>query len=369
MSKSISLSPSVNWKQVSLFVGITFGLSWLVDLVLWLKFGYGQYAVLFLQLQMLIPALVAILLQRYVFKDSLIFHRSYKERPRWFFNFYIVFTLFFIILVVLTTVQPDLYPVPLVNLVMLALLISLVAVVVIRAVSGKNAFRTAGLTGGKWTAWVLVWLAVMGYLVLNVFLNMAAGLGSRPDIAPLAAAANMDLPPYMILIFVNTVILNPLLGLVIGFGEEYGWRGYLQGELVKLGRVRGLLLVGLIWGVWHAPAVAMGHNYPGHPVIGPIVFLVFNLFLAIFLGYVMLKTGSVWLAAFMHAVLNSAYQWLTIFIYTPTDPLFSFGVGLYGIALAFLVALVVLRDRVWKNETTSEKETPQWLDMQSTQNT
>jgi putative copper export protein len=75
-----------------------------------------------------------------------------------------------------------------------------------------------------------------------------------------------------------------------------------------------------------------------------------NLFLSIFLGYIVLKTGSVWLAAFGHATMNSGYQWLTMTINTPHDPLYAFGVGFYGIAFAFLIALAVLRDPVWKND-------------------
>jgi len=346
--QTLSTPKTVNWKQVSLFVGLTIALSWLLDLVLWLKFGYSLYAQIFFQLQMLIPAYVAIFLQRYVFKDSSLYLRTYRERPRWFFNFYIIFTLFFTALVILTTLRPDLYPAPLASLIMIALVISLVVLLVIRFVSGKEAFQRAGLSGGKWYLWPLVWVVVMAYLGLQILLNVVAGLGYQPDITPLATAAGLHIPTYLVAGFLNTVIIGPLLGLLIAFGEEYGWRGYLQGELVKLGRVKGVLMVGVIWGVWHAPAVAMGHNYPGYPVLGPIAFLVFNLFLSIFLGYLMLKTGSVWLAAFMHALLNQSYTWFVAMVYTPTDPLFSFGAGIYGIAFAFLVAFVILRDPVWK---------------------
>ena len=52
----------------------------------------------------------------------------------------------------------------------------------------------------------------------------------------------------------------------------------------------------------------------------------------------MLKTGSIWLVAML---------------YSPTDPLFSFGAGIYGIIFAGVVALLLLRDRVWKNELDS----------------
>jgi membrane protease YdiL (CAAX protease family) len=348
MSQEISSTKQVNWKQVGLFVGLTIALSWLLDLVLWGKFGYSEYAQIFFQLQMLIPALVAIVLQRYAFKESPIYFRTYQEMPRWFFSAYILFTLFFTGLVVATTLKPNLYPVPIASLVMVALVISLLVLVVMRVASGKGSFGQAGISGSKWTSWLLVWLVVMGYHGIQILLNMAFDLGFTPDILPLAEAAGMDPQTFLIAGFINTVVVGPLLGLWIAFGEEYGWRGYLQGELVKLGRVKGVLLVGVVWGVWHAPAVMMGHNYPGHPVLGPIAFLVFNLFLAIFLGYVMLKTGSVWLAAFMHALINQGYQWLTAMVYTPNDPLFSFGAGFYGIAFAFLVSLVVLRDRVWR---------------------
>ena len=275
-------------------------------------------------------------------------HRNYHGRPRWFFNFYLLFTLFFTGLVILTTINPELYPSPLASLIMIALVVSLIVILVIRFASGKEAMQQAGLSGGKWYQWVLVWLVVMGYLALQVLLNIVAKLGYTPDITQFAASAGMDIPTFLIAGFLNTAIVGPLLGLIIAFGEEYGWRGYLQGELTKLGRLKGVLLVGVVWGIWHAPAVAMGHNYPGHPVLGPIAFLVFNLFLAIFLGYLMLKTGSVWLAAFMHAVLNSGYAWLVAMWYTPNDPLFSFGAGIYGIAFAFLVVLLLLRDRIWK---------------------
>ena len=231
---------------------------------------------------MLIPAAVAIFLQRYIFADSPIYYRNFDQKSRWFYHFYLVFTLTFVVLVGLVTVRPDFYPVPLASAVILILVIAMILLLVIRLLSGKEAFQQAGLAGGKWIHWVWVWLAVMVYHSLQLILNLALELGYKPEITSFAAEAAMDVPTFLVAGFVNTAIIGPLLGLLIAFGEEYGWRGYLQGELIKLGRVKGVLLVGLIWGIWHAPAVAMGHNYPGYPILGPIAFLIFNLFLAIF---------------------------------------------------------------------------------------
>ena len=61
----------VNWKQVGTFIGLTFGLTWLLDLFLYLNGGLTNPAVtLALQFQMLLPAFSAILLGMFFFKDS-----------------------------------------------------------------------------------------------------------------------------------------------------------------------------------------------------------------------------------------------------------------------------------------------------------
>jgi len=146
------------------------------------------------------------------------------------------------------------------------------------------------------------------------------------------------------------VLEMSILGIVIGFGEEYGWRGYLQNEMFKLGRVRGVLLMGLIWGAWHWPIVLMGHAYPDHPLIGMALFPLYTTCLAIVLSYAVLKSGSVLLAAFLHALNNTVLQVILLFGFTPFDYAFSFGMGIYGIAMLAIVALLILRDPVWRGK-------------------
>ena len=54
-----------NWGQVAVYVGVTLAVTYLLDLVLYLTVGYGSHpaTVMLLQLQMLLPAAVAIVLQ------------------------------------------------------------------------------------------------------------------------------------------------------------------------------------------------------------------------------------------------------------------------------------------------------------------
>jgi len=57
------------------------------------------------------------------------------------------------------------------------------------------------------------------------------------------------------------VIILSLAGpsVIAGFGEEFGWRGYLLPRLLtKRSRAREILvIIGFIWGIWHFP-VALG---------------------------------------------------------------------------------------------------------------
>jgi membrane protease YdiL (CAAX protease family) len=111
------------------------------------------------------------------------------------------------------------------------------------------------------------------------------------------------------------------LGLVISFGEEFGWRGYLLPKLMPMGSRRALFLLGVIHGAWHWPIIFMGYEYGfgywGAPVVGPLLFLVFTIYLSYFLAWVTLRSGSVWPAALGHAAINASA--LLMFFYTTGD--------------------------------------------------
>jgi membrane protease YdiL (CAAX protease family) len=91
---------------------------------------------------------------------------------------------------------------------------------------------------------------------------------------------------------------------VAAFGEELGWRGLLQRELSHLDFWKSSALIGLIWGIWHAPIIIQGYNYPQHPVAGVAMMTVFTLLLSPIFGYVTLKGRSVIAAAIAHGTLN-----------------------------------------------------------------
>jgi membrane protease YdiL (CAAX protease family) len=100
------------------------------------------------------------------------------------------------------------------------------------------------------------------------------------------------------------LIAGITINAVAAFGEELGWRGLLQRELGNLGFWKSSALIGLIWGVWHAPIIIQGYNYPQHPVAGVAMMTVFTLLLSPIFGYVRLKSKSVIAAAIAHGTLN-----------------------------------------------------------------
>lgn len=103
----------------------------------------------------------------------------------------------------------------------------------------------------------------------------------------------------------QALILGPLINLLFTMGEEIGWRGFLLPRLMPLGQWRALILSGLVWGIWHAPAIAQGHNYPDHPILGIFLMTVFCILLGIIFGWLYLNTRSPWVAGIAHGSLNA----------------------------------------------------------------
>jgi len=103
----------------------------------------------------------------------------------------------------------------------------------------------------------------------------------------------------------QALILGPLINIIFAMGEELGWRGFLLPKLMPLGQWKALIISGAIWGIWHAPAIAQGHNYPDQPILGIFLMTVFCILLGIIIGWMYLNTRSPWVAALAHGSINA----------------------------------------------------------------
>lgn len=123
---------------------------------------------------------------------------------------------------------------------------------------------------------------------------------------------------------------------VAGFGEELGWRGFLQKELGFLGFWKSSAVIGVIWGVWHAPVVLLGHNYPQHRLLGVVMMTLLTLLLAPIFSYIRLKANSVIAAAIIHGTLNGTAGLSVVLVKGGND----LTVGVVGLAGFIVLACV-----------------------------
>jgi membrane protease YdiL (CAAX protease family) len=345
------VSSKPNWPQVATFLGLTFGLTWMVDLALYLNGGLSNPAtMLLLQFQMLLPAFSAMFLCTFFFKESPIYFKTNPRTSRWFVYFYLLLTFFYLLGAIVALMKPEQAAV-ITSALLIPSVLGLILLAVLRAVGGKDSFAGAGMGGGKARVWLLYGLGLVAFYGLQTFLNYIFKLGQAVDLLtafPQMAAANLPAAALLPIMALNTVAIGPFLGLIIAFGEEYGWRGYLQTELIRLGRVRGVFLLGVIWGIWHWPVIWMGYNFPGQPVLGSLAMVALGIIFAYFFAYSVFKSQGVWTAAYLHALNNQTLSFFFMAVYGPTNILFSFGAGWPGLVLGAIVVLFLLRDPVWK---------------------
>jgi uncharacterized protein len=106
--------------------------------------------------------------------------------------------------------------------------------------------------------------------------------------------------------FLVTATFGIATGFVYGLGEEIGWRGYLLPKLVE-GRVRfPIFICGVVWGVWHMVFVLL--MYERHPVANALLYGLLCLAAGVFICWLRLASGSVFVAAMAHSAYNAFFQ-------------------------------------------------------------
>ena len=153
----------------------------------------------------------------------------------------------------------------------------------------------------------------------------------------------------------QALLLSGAVNLLPSLGEEWGWRGYMMPRLLKITTPgKALLLGGLIWGLWHAPLTAVGHNYglyyPGFPWLGIAAMCVFCVSVGVLLTWLTERTGSVIPAAVAHGAVNGVASIGLLFTADGGDPFIgpSF-IGIVGglplLALAVIAARQIIKRR------------------------
>ncbi len=207
------------------------------------------------------------------------------------------------------------------------------ATFIVRKWITREGFADAGLGLHlrAWPYYLFGWLLPFGVLaficVAAVVLDIA-----RPDFAPKIFLAH--LPPQIPIAWARYVL--PLTSLVTAlvttpllFGEEFGWRGYLQIRLFPGRPTLAAIATGLVWGPWHWPLLARGFDAVGSPLTSLVMLTVGAILMSIIFGFIRRKTGSVWATSLAHSATNGIGGALaTLWFPYPDKALF---VGYFGV--------------------------------------
>lgn len=134
-------------------------------------------------------------------------------------------------------------------------------------------------------------------------------------------------------------------------GEEIGWRGFLLPRLTgRFGFNIGCLISGCIWAVWHYPALLLADYNSGTPK--PYALTCFTLMviaMAFVMGWLRLKSKSLWPCALLHASHNLFVQAIFDQLTKPAGKALyvttEFGFGLV-LTIAVAAIVLVVRDPV-----------------------
>jgi len=252
------------------------------------------------------------------------------------------------------------------------------AAVVVQLRRGESVRAGCGLFRGRlrWTAFA--WLAPVALVVLTIAVGVIfpsisfstdytaflaeAGLTDEQIEESLAVLDAFPVPP-VVLFVVQALVAGATINAAAAVGEELGWRGLLLNELAPLGFWKLSAFTGVVWGVWHAPIVLQGHNFPEAPFVGVAVMTVWTVAVSPVFTYLTLRARSVLAATFFHGTFNASAGFSLLYL-TGEGTVFVSPVGIAGIGAAVLATMAcVVHDRhVASVSVTSGTPVPTWED-------
>ena len=215
----------------------------------------------------------------------------------------------------------------------------------------REGFASAGLRLGPWQPYVFVWLGVPCLFGVIYILTAVLGLGVFStdlslflrELPPLPPGKHLPLTPVLLCTLgFASLTVGLLITSLFTFGEEFGWTGYLLPKLLPLGRWRAVAIYGAIWGLWHAPLIAGGFNYPGHQVSGIALMCIFTTAIGMVQCTLLIRFKSVILTSFLHGAINSQARGIWPVLFTSVTPLWGGVAGLLGCVVIGVLGVLLM---------------------------
>lgn len=237
------------------------------------------------------------------------------------------------------------------------------AAIITRAFFYEPRFKDANLRLGRIRDYIKFWafsLGIIGvwYVVFTilgiihwdftgkVFLEKLA-----KQLAEMGQDINETLPPgftpqMMLMIYFvgGLTIFNIFPGIITGFGEEFGHRGFMFPLLYQIRPWVGLVVGGLIWYAWHLPlTLVIPHplEYPlWQTLLNIVISAIGSIFTFIYLAYIYVKSESVFVTSIAHITMNNAAASLSYFAIIRDQMLVNL-----GLILIMMVVVAILHHK------------------------
>jgi membrane protease YdiL (CAAX protease family) len=140
----------------------------------------------------------------------------------------------------------------------------------------------------------------------------------------------------------NHFYLGIAFGVPAGICEEIGWMGFAFPKMrTRLSPLLAAIILGLLWGLWHLPAIDfLGASVP-HGKYWLRFFFAFTIAMTamrVIIAWLYVNTGSVWLAQLMHVSSTGALVVFSPRVGPGEEVMWYFA---YGCLLWLLVTIIV----------------------------
>lgn len=318
-------------KELITFFVVTFGLT--ISMGLLMGLAFGKYPVdAFPLVQMYYPAFGAMV--------ALLLNKELKGKlPTKFFIFYIFFVSSSIIYLLISTFIFKQDPnIPL----SLWLIIASIVLLIIYRIEDKEKIQSFGLKFKK------NFKSSIGYILLFIFIYLA----NIFIVSIIQGEVKEALLPFKDAKTILIMLLLPLsffTSFVAFFGEEYGWRYFLQtGLQERMGKRKGVIMLGIIWGLWHLP-INMFYYSPETSLYSVLNQLIVCIAYSVFFGLVYMKTKNIWAISMIHFFNNN----LGFVLYggEGKDLVLTWQMVLFNFVLFFIIFMPFLLAKAYRKDT------------------
>lgn len=281
-------------KQLTIFLIVAYGVTFLMGLLIWYGSSHGIDVSVFPTAQMMYPAAGVML-------AYLITNKTDEKLPKGFYTTFIILTVLLIGFSVASLIAPSRKNVGGFSLWMLIaqciLIIGCIAAWIVLLATKKEKRRAYGLGFVNWKSSAFCVVLFLALYTLRMLLSRAIA-GELGLFTALFADSGT---------WINIAMLpvNFFLTFIIFFGEEYGWRYYLQPIMQKkFGLKAGVIILGVVWGLWHIP-LDFWYYSTDTGLAMAVAQQITCISLGIFFAYAYMKTNNFWVPVILHYLNNN----------------------------------------------------------------